>query len=274
MSNEKHELECNIIYLRMKNAARIIIGTISTSLFITLILLITIRFELLNKSFLFGSFEKHNVYVQLPALLANSIPNDPNLSGEEGKGLVEFAKNISPQVLKPLIEDNLTQVIDFLNGRSKDIVLSFSLQGIGFENASGLRWSLSQIPDKNLQEKIKMLNGIGNTLITAGFVILIILVILFFLYGRLTVPKQLFGGRSILLSTGIYVLAISTIGKLSIMAIGKELINGREPSQKILGLLSASLFSDITTTWLIMGGVLILLWLALHIRSKIGKIRA
>lgn len=247
----------------MKNAARIIIGAISTSLFVALILLITIRFELLNKSFLFGSFEKHNVYAQLPSLLANSIPNDPSFSEEEKLGYVEFIKNISPQVVKPLIEDNLTQVIDFLNGRSKDIVLSFSLQGIGFENASGLRWSLSQIPDKNLQEKIKMLNGIGNLFILAILIVLAILVGLFFL-----------SGRRILFVSGTGIVIISLMSKLFLMMIGKELMNGREISQKILGLLSASLFSDITTTWLIMGGVLILLWLALHIRSKIGKIRA
>lgn len=255
----------------MRNALKTFIGTISASLLITLILIATIRFELLNKSFLLDSFEKHNVYKQLPILLASSLPNDPSLPEEEKIAYTEFVKNIPPQVIKPLIEDNLTQVIDFLNGRSKDMVISFSLQGIGFQDASGIRWSLSQIPDKDLQERIKAANGIGNALIIAGGIMLTILVGLFFLYGRLSTPKKLLGGRSILLSAGVYILVISAICKFSITTVGKELINGKELSQKILGLLVASLSPDIITTWLIIGSVLILLWLALFIGTKITE---
>lgn len=244
----------------MRILGKVFIGIVSASLFVILILLATIKFELLDKSFLFGSFEKHNVYKQLPAALADSLQNDPNLSEEEGMAYAEFVKNISPQEIKRLIESNLTQVLDFLNGQSKDVVISFSLPGVGFENASGIRWSLTQLPDKNLQEKIKSLNGIGNTLIIVGVVILIVLAGLIFLSGRV-----------ILLSSGIFLTISSLIIKLILLIIGNELTNGQEPSQKILGLLSSSLFSDITTTWLIAGGTLILFWLASFIKSPLKR---
>lgn len=237
----------------MKNVLKFLFGSISVSLFITLMLLVTIKLELLNKSFLFGSFEKHSVYKKLPSLLASTLPI----------GQAEFVKNISPEIVKPLIEDNLTQAINYLNGESKDIVFSFSLNGIGFENASGIRWSLSQLPDKNLQEKIKILNGIGNLLIFAVLIILAILIGLFFLKGK-----------TILLAGGISITVVSLISKLFLMVIGKELSNGKEMIQKLLGLLSSSLFSDITTTWLIMGCVLILLWLILRILSKVKTLKA
>lgn len=242
----------------MKTAGKILIGIVSALLFIILLLLATIRFELLNKAFLFGSLEKYHVYAKLPSLLAASLPNDPNFSEEEGKGLAEFVKNISPQVIKPLIEDNLTQVLDYLNGESKNVVISFSIQGIGFENASGIRWSLSDLPDKNLQEKIKALNGAGNLLTIAGIIVLAILVGLFFLSGKI-----------ILLIGGLSIAVISLIIKFLLMVIGRELINGREPSQKLLGLLSSSLFSDITTTWLVAGMLLILLWLGIKIKKLV-----
>ncbi|MDZ4227869.1 MAG: hypothetical protein U1E54_01355 [Candidatus Levybacteria bacterium] len=255
----------------MKNAIRIFIRYISTSLLITLVLLTIIRFELLSKPFVFEALEKHNVYEQLPSLLAESLPNNLSLSEKEKIIYTEFIGNISPQIIKPLIVDNLTQILDFLNGESKDIVISFSLQGIGFENASGIRWSIPQIPDKNLQEKIMALNGIGNTLIIAIPIVAGILIFLFFLYGRLTIPKQLLGGKEILLSSGIYITAISLISKYSLTMAGKELLAGQEPSQKLLGLLFASLFSDIATTLLTMGLVLILLWLTLFIGIKVTK---
>jgi hypothetical protein len=244
----------------MKNALKFLFGSLSTSLLIVLMLLVTIKLELLNKSFLFGSFEKHNVYAQLPPLLASSLPNDPILSREEKVGYAEFIKNISPQVIKPLIEDNLSQAIDYLNGQSKNIVLSFSLNGIGFQDVSSLRWSLAETTDKNLQERIEALNGIGNTLTIVISIISAILVGLFFL-----------SGRTMLLSGGVYIAVTSLISKIFSATIDKELINGPGTSQKLLGLLSSSLFSDITTTWLLMGALLILLWIILRISAKITQ---
>lgn len=244
----------------MKSALKFFLGSLSTSLFIVLMLLIAIRLEVLNKSFLFGSFEKHNVYAQLPTLLASSIPNDPSFSGEEKIGYAEFIKNISPQVIKPLIEDNLTQVIDYLNGQSKNIVLSFSLNGIGFQDASGLRWSLAETTDKNLKGRIEAFNGAGKTMIFAMGIILVILVGLFFL-----------SGRTMLLSGGIYIAATSLISKIFSTSIDKELTNNSGTSQKLLGLLSTSILSDITITWLLMGTLLILLWVILRISAKITQ---
>lgn len=244
----------------MKNVLKFFFGSLSTSLFIALMLLITIRFELLNKSFLFGSFEKHNVYAQLPPLLASSLSNDIILSGEEKIGYAEFIKNISPQVIKPVIEDNLSQVIDYLNGQSKNIVLSFSLNGIGFQDVSGLRWSLAETTDKNLQERIGAFNGAGNTMIFAMGIILVALVGLFFL-----------SGRTILLSGGAYIAATSLISKIFSTSIDNELINNSGTSQKLFGLLSTSLFPDIITTWLLMGILLILLWIILRISAKIRR---
>ncbi len=254
----------------MKTVLRIFVGSLFTSLFILLVLFATIRLEILNKSFLFATFENHNIYTQLPSLLASSLlPNDHNLS--------EFAKNISPQVVKPLVEDNLSQIIDFLNGSSKNILISISLQGIGFENTTGIHWSLSDIPDKNLQKRIQAVNGIGSTLIVACIIIFISLIVLFFIYGRLTKPKQLFGGKALFLSSGIYIVITSLGIKLFLMTITKDLLNGKETSQQMLGLLSNSLFADTTTTWLIIGTVLILFWsivkLSIYVRSASSQLK-
>ncbi|MDO8583543.1 MAG: hypothetical protein Q7R51_03350, partial [bacterium] len=227
----------------------------SVPLFLTFILLTTLRFEILNKSFLFGTLERNNVYTKLPMLLASSFPNDPNLPKEDRIEYAEFAKNISPQVVKPLIEDNLAQAIDFINGESKDINLSFALNGVGFENSTGIRWSLSELPDKNLQQSIKMVNGAGNILIIAWTLVLTILVGLFFIEGK-----------TILLIGGIYITAISLVIKLGLLTIGKELDEALEPSQKLLGLLTTSLFPEITTTWLLIGIMLILIWIFMKLR--------
>lgn len=241
----------------MKTVGKIFLGIIFTFLLIIFVLLATIKFELLNKSFLFAAFEKHNTYAQLSPLIADYLQNTSNFSDEEKTAYAEFVKNIPPQDVKSLIENNLSQAIDFLNGQSQNIILSFSLPGVGFENASGIHWSLSQLPDKNLREKINSLDETGNILIIAGVVVLTILIGIIILYGR-----------GILLTGGIFVVIVSLIGKLTFIIIGNDLMNKQELGQKMLGLLSSSLSPDITTSWLIVGGTLILLWFIFHISTK------
>ncbi|MDP2638512.1 MAG: hypothetical protein Q8P26_05635 [Candidatus Levybacteria bacterium] len=233
-----------------------------------LVIISTLKFEILNKSFLFGSFERHNIYSQLPNLLASSLPNDPNIPEDEKISYTDFAKNISPQIIKPLIEDNLKQIIDFANGQSKNIVISIAISGVGFRDTSGIYWSLSELPDKNLQKNIQSMNGLGNVLIFTFGITLLILTGLFFLYGKMFTPKDPLGGRIMLLVSGIFIAAISVFIKIILMIIGKELLNGAEPSQKLLGLLATSLFPEMTTTWLVVGIVLILLWTGLYIKNK------
>lgn len=231
----------------MRIIGKIILGFISILLFVILVLLATFKFEILNKAFLFTAFEKHNAYAQLPNLVADSLP------AEYG----EFINNIPPQSVKPLVEANLGQIVDYLNGQSKDVTLSFSLQGIGFENASGIRWSLSQIKDKNLQEGLRSLNEAGNIIIIAGTVILTILIGIIVLFGR-----------GILLINGIFIVLAGLIGKLFSIAIGDALLKGPELQQKLLGLLFSSLSPDITTSWSIVGIILIFLWLIMRIRPR------
>lgn len=237
----------------MRIVGKILLGIISIIFFVIFILLATVKFEVLNKAFLFGAFEKHNVYVQLPSLVADSLQNTSNLSDEQKIGYGNFINNIPPKLIKPLVENNLGQIVDYLNGQSKDVTLSFSLNGIGFENASGLRWSLSQMPDKNLRDGLLSLNEAGNTIIILGAIILTILIAVVILYGK-----------GILLVDGIFIIVISLIGKLFSMAIGDALLKSPELQQKLLGLLLSSLLPDITTSWLVIGGVLIVTWFILY----------
>lgn len=244
----------------MRTIGKILAGIISILLFIILLLLVTIKFELLNKSFIFGAFEKNNAYAQLPVLIAGSLSSDPNLSEGEKIGYAEFVKNIQPQDIKPLVENNLTQVLDFLNGQSKDVTIFFSLRGIGFENASGLSWSLSQLPDKNLQERIKALNGIDNILIAIAIIVLIVLTGLFFLLGK-----------RILLIGGIFIIVASLISRLILIIKSQELMSSPELSQKLIGLLFSSLSPEITTAWFIIGGSLISIWIALSVGAMLHE---
>jgi hypothetical protein len=246
----------------MKTTIKIFSIFFSVLLFVILIFIVTIKFELLNKYYLFGAFEKHNIYAKLPELVVDSLAKDPRFSQKEKTEYREFANNLSPQIVKPIVENNLIQVINFMNGKSKSITISFSLNGIGFENSSGLYWSSSQVADKNLQKQIEAINGTGNLLNFAGIIVLIFLINLFFLSGKI-----------IFLSGGIGIIVASLISKILISVFGKELINRPEILQKLLGLLSVSLFSDITTTWLVAGGILIILWLALHVHKKAKLIK-
>lgn len=240
----------------MGNLGKIILGIAFSLLFSSFILLATFRFEILNKSFLFGTFQNHKVYEKLSNILINSLPNDPNLLKEEQLGYSQIINNISPADLKDVAEKSLSQIIDYVNGDSNDVVIGTNFNGVN------IQWSLSKAP-KEITEKIKIVNGLGKILFYALGVELILLIVLFFLYGKLTTPKSWTGGKTLLLTVGINLTLISIISKFSMSVVGKELDKGAEPSQRLLGLLFSSLFPEITTIWLLVGIMSILVFLIL-----------
>lgn len=242
----------------MKIIIKVAMGIISFTLFLILIFLISLRFQIFNKSFLLNNLEKHNFYQQLPTILSSSIENNTSYSSQEKKDFKEFVNNISPEVIKPLVVNNLVQIMDYFDGKSKDITISFALQGVGFQNASGIKWSLSQ--NKNFQLNFKFLNGVNN-----------ILTILIVVFSLILIMLLVFSAKIVLFSSGIGIFLTSLISKIFLSIVGNDLIKAPTFLQKILGTLSLSLFSDIITIWLVVGIVIFLLWLFLEIKSRYEK---
>lgn len=251
----------------MKSFEKSVIGLVFSLLFFASLILGTLYFQILNPNYLFGVFEKHEVYKKLPYLLATSIPNDPNLSYEEKIGYSAILANIPPSLFKEIIEANLTQALNFAHAREDSIEISFPTKKLGL-GPTDARWSLSENANPALREQLKNIHGIASKILVLWFVALSALIALFFLYGRVTESKKMIGGYVLLLANGIALLLSSLIVKFFLIQIARDLPNQPEPAQKLLGLLAQSLFSEIIFSWIVIGIIVTLAGIGLHIANK------
>lgn len=249
----------------MKNFEKFIVGLIFSVIFLVFVITTTVNFQLLNSSYLFSVFERHQVYDNLPKTLADSLVNDPNLSAEEKLGLSIILRNIPPQVVQEVIEQNLTQAQNFIDGKSKDIVISIPTKSLGFAS-SDQTWSLSKNGAPELEKQLQVLHGLKTKIIIFWILLLTALIVSFFAYLKLAANGKIVGGKHILLLNGFVLAGISIVVKIFLTGIVQGSTGVKEPSQAILALLASSLFSEIVLSWffiaflmVIAGGVIIVL---------------
>lgn len=240
----------------MKTVGKVIAIIFFVFFFLITLVLATVRFEVLNSSFVFSSFERNRVYEKLPAEIAKSLPNDPNLGKDEGESIARSVSSVTPTLTKNLIEKNLMSIIDFLNGKNDNFSISISPKDLNLTEGVTLTFSTNDFP-KERAGFLQIAHGIGNKIL---LIILISLVILISLYK--------FTGRVVLLIVGIFTLILSIIAKLFLLTI---ILNtpSKEPAQVLLLLLSSSIFSDIVWSWIIVGILFLVFWV--FIRRKVRK---
>lgn len=223
------------------------IGVIFSLIFSVFIILYSLYFQLFNASFLFSTFQKYHVYEQIPNLATQSLPNDPNLSPEEKLGYSEVAKQLSPAVIQKITESSLVSILNYAHGTSDNIVI----------NVEGMEWSANSTQFPQLAQ----LHGTSRNILLILITTSLVLIGLFAWYGKLSKTK--FGGSTLLISTGLYTGLSSVVLAFGSLQIGKQLLTEPEPSQKIIGLLSSSLFYEIAKTWTVISVVLLILGLIL-----------
>jgi len=209
------------------------------------IILGTLRFELLNPVFVFSSLERNHVYEKLPSQFAESITNDPNLSDEEKENYQKIIASISPLQAKDVSRKNLSGVLDFINGKSKDLRFYISASSLGFIQGKDIGWSMSE---NEGTKGLMVFYGIGNKILI-GFIITAFILAAFYF----ALKKYIF------LTAGIVLLLLGIVGKAFLLVIAAN-TPSIEPSQVLLLLLSNSVLSDIAISWIGIGILFIVIW--------------
>jgi hypothetical protein len=238
---------------------KVFAGVLFSLLFIIFLLISTLRFEILNSSFVFSSFERGQVYQRLPKALAESLPNDPNLPEDEREDYSEIVSSIKPEGVKKVVEENLAQFIDFLNGKQKDINVSISSKDVAVLGGSDVKWSLSQHPEIQNSQGANMAYGVGNKLLLVWVLLLLILLGLIKLVGM-----------RLLLVGGVVSILLGLFLKLFLIVINSAPMGKAEPSQALLGLMVISILPDTSISWVTLGLILVISWIVL---TKVARAR-
>lgn len=244
------------------------IVVIFTLLFLNVVIFVTLYFKLLDQTYLFKSFERNSVYQKIPGVLAKTLPNDPNLSFEEKFTISAIAPNIPSSFVKDAVEKNTLQILDFIHGRTNDIVITFP----SFDkNLAGknTQWSLSKNAPVDFRMSVEMLHGAGSKLFAAIIFETLVLFALIIAYGR--TDGRLFGSAPLFYGGGI-LLFLSVFLKFFIPDLAGNLSKGPEPSQAILGLVVSSLLPDIINLWLVISVFVILFGIVILVINRRSRV--
>lgn len=251
----------------MKRFEKFAIGaffSISLSLFL---ILTTIYFQLLNDNYLFGVFEKYSVYEKIAPAISKTIPNDPNLSDEERFTYSTILKNSSPNIIKEAIETNLTQILNFIHGKSNDVIISLPIKEMGL-SPTDIKWSLSQNSTQELKNQMNIVHGIALKILILWIIVFMLLISLYLLYGKIAKANILLGGNRLLITNGLWILITGSISKFSINQMVQNLPANAQPSQQIIVILASSLFSEIISGWSVIGFFLLISGIIIFVIDK------
>jgi hypothetical protein len=228
---------------------RFIAGFLFLLFFFVFLFLSTVRFGLMNSSFLFFSLESNQVYNVLPARMAKALLNDNHLSQEEKNTYSQIVASVSATQMKEMIEPNVVQILRFLNGESQDITVRISAKQLSLPGKD-LTGSLQTL-SKERREIAQQLQGVGETMLVVILGIFLLLLLLLF-----------FAGRGVLLTAGILTILLALAARIAlwVVATNTPLL---EPPQLLLVLMANSVLADIVLTWFIFGGLCIVFYIIL-----------
>ncbi len=243
----------------MRVFKKVLAGLLITPLLLFFLILTTITFQILNPSYLFPSLERNGAYEKILRLLAESLPNDPNIPKEEREAYAKIVGSIKTQTTKRIVEENLSQVLNFLHGKSNDIKILIPAQEIGILGTKDINWSLAKNPSVQAALKTNLFFGVWNKLLLAWLVILLVIAVLF-----------LIGGKIIIFIEGVIVILFSVLAKIYLFILATTLPSHGEPSQRLLSFLASTLLAEITTVWLVIGVILIIIWIFLKKKNLLS----
>lgn len=219
-------LDKNYFKLKVKILLQVVLGIIFVPFFVLFLLSTTLKFQLLNYSFIVDSFDRNHVY--------DKVEGFSKAVRTESKGETDI--NLTPKLAKEIVETNLKEILSYANGKSADILLSIP----GEEKTP-----LSKLAPHFPKQQLVYIHRLGTYSLIAWIVSLIlILVIAFFL------------NRIYLIIFSLVFIILGILARFFLIQMARDLVKGNEPSQHLLAMLASSILPEIVNTWIFIAAVL------------------
>lgn len=265
----------------MKFTAQLILIILFIPIFLLSVFSATVRFQFLKPNFWLTSFEKNNVYTGLALTLQNATENQIETEGGSRTEVKVLTGLITPENLKETIEKNLTNILNFANGKSGELVFYIPIQKIPkslLPNNIGLlseemtaetllqKFNVQGI-NKSQIETLKRVGMQSNYFfilnISVAILILIVLAVLVAKGGKFVAPAMA------LLPSGIITLLIVGLGYVIRMSMTTDWVKSSEPSQNILSTFAPYILQEVLHLWLYIGiGAIIIGIVLLFIKKR------
>lgn len=233
----------------MRSFLRFIVGILLNSLLLLFLVVTTLKFQLLNESFLLNAFEKHDVYSKMSLVIA-AISQEEGLSqpGMVGADPSSIAQSIPPETTRQLVENGVRGALAYINGESLTISLYDSggatqqFSPVGGGAGSGL--------------SVPQLAGIGKHLFPLWVVLGVLVIVLVVGHYFLAAVGKRKGTGILLFFNGVYIVVISVGFWAYASGIGQAPTNTSEPSQLLLKIFAPVIASELIPLWIMYAVIL------------------
>lgn len=231
---------------------RIVLGIVFIPLFILFVVLTSLKFQLLNYSFVVNSFDRNNVYEKVTGLSRAIV--------EESHGETEV--NLTPQLAREIVETNLKGILDFANGQSEDIELSLPGQE---------KTTLNRIAPNFPKQQLEYAQKIGDYSLIGWVTSLVFVTAILYFLMLLGIKNKDKGTEIYLITFSVIFIILCIVLRFFLMQATSEWVKGNEPSQHLLAMLASSILPEIVYTWIFIAGFLSIFAITMLILRKYKK---
>lgn len=277
----------------MRRFSRILVAILFQFSFAALLLLTTIRFQILDPNFLITSFRDAGVYRQSVEIfreyLGDTISVELRDAGldklpiEQQQRLeneiLELTSAVEENEVQDLIETNIYRLFAYMNGETGDIILYFPIHNWGLPDLITSQEPFSILSEKTSLETVMGLEGARDAreqlsevreyiklLRIVWFIPLILSILLLLIHYLLSIsPQRIKPTAWILIISGIYTLLMCGTAYVGSNEFVNRMASYGEPVLLMMGAIIPYLFILIINLWakiaggLIFIGVLILI---------------
>lgn len=264
----------------MKYIAQFFLAILFIVLFILVLLTSTLKFALLNYNFWSSAFTKHDVYSELSSVIKSSVDQQVDRQGGTKSDVSILTDLVTPENTKDFVNNNLTNFIDFLNGKSGELIVYVPInrapKGLLPKNISELNneMTVSQLGEKfdigGLDQlPFDILSRVGPTVLYAFIGSAVIMLVFFLLLILTTEVESRFvaPGIAVFLS-GIVTLLTTQWGAKAMENVTSQFSKNTDLSTQIFVSIVPSLAVEIINLWIVAGIVLTIIGVLLMFIKK------
>jgi hypothetical protein len=265
-----------------KFIAKVLLVILTIPIFIVLVLSVNIRFQFMSPVFWLGSFEKADVYSQISANIKSRLDSKVVADGGSISDIEVLSNLVSAASLKTFVEDNISSILTYANGHSKEIIVSMPLPtktlpvNLDFQEVGSLTEKLTLtefVKEYNIsgfnESDIARISKFGIwswELLVLSFAVFVLVFVLMYLLvdskKRMVVP-----GIALAIS-GLVAMAIYFMGELTSSTLSVDFVGTTNLGSALLAILAPPLIQNTIHIWIWFGISSIVLGISLIFIKK------
>lgn len=245
-----------------------------------LALSITFRFQLLNPNFWKNNFNTNGTYLSLSTIIKNNLEEQVSIGGGIKSDAGVLTNLVTPANLKNVITNNIDNLLGYVNGDRKEILVYIPVDKIPLEilnignnkisKQMKLRDVLAEFNIEGISvSQIDQIKNFGSFVNISLLLSLIFDLIIIFVFVKLTdSDKKITSMGVAFVLTGVIILIVSGVTEIVNNITTQNISMVQNLAAKISGIITSPILKQVIKLWTIEGVILFAIGILFFIIKK------